>query len=267
MPSNINPIYTRIADIQGGTLLGNVAATSSAGLASADYTGQAATNVPIFTADATNGGYIQKIRFKAAGTNATVSLAKIYLNEGKLNTLSPAGIPGTPTGAPSITGGTLNPGSYFAKVQAIDSWGGYGILSLESAVAGVPIAIGVTTGSITWSWTAATGPVAFYRVYVGTVAGGEYSYFDTTTAATSFTQIAPFVAGQFANPIENTTTNMFIGEIALPATTASNTLAGPEIDYILNVALPPGFRIVVGLHQAGVQPTGGWVVTVFGGKY
>ena len=274
MPSNINPIYTRIADIQGGTLLGNITATSSALSASADYTGQASTNVPIFTADATNGGYIQKIRCKAAGTNSAVALLKIYLNEGKLNTVSPASSLAavTPTGLPFTTGGTLLGGgtvvqNYFAKVQAIDSWGGYGILSLESAAGGVPIALGVTTGSITWSWTAATGPVAYYRVYVGTVAGGEYSYFDTTTATASYTQTAPFVAGQFANPIENTTTNMFIGEIALPTTSASSTLAGPEIDYILNVALPPGYRIIVGLHQASVQATGGWVVTVFGGKY
>lgn len=272
MPSNINPIYTRVADIQGGTLLGNIAATSSALLASADYTGQASTNVPIFTADSTNGGYIQKIRCKAAGTNAAVALLKIYLNEGKLNTLSPVGSLAavTPTGSPLTTGGTLLGGgtavqAYYAKVQAIDSWGGYGILSTESAA--VNIAIGVTTGSIAWSWTAATGPVATYRIYVGAVAGGEYSYFDTTTAALTYTQTAPFEVNKFANPIENTTTNMFIGEVALPVTTASNTVAGPEIDYILNVALPPGYRIVVGLHQAAPQASGGWVVTAFGGKY
>ena len=264
IPSNINPIYTRVADIQGGVLLGNASTTISTTSVATDYTGQPNFNIPVFTADATNGGYIQKIRFKAAGTNATVSLAKIYLNEGKLNTLSPAGIPGTPTGAPSITGGTLNPGSYFAKVQAIDSWGGYGVLSAESA----EINVTTTQGSIVWSWTAATGPVAYYRIYVGTTIGGEYSYFDTSStqpATTTFTQTAPFVANQFANPIDYTTTNMLIGEIALPTTTAG-FVALMDIDFPINRALPPGYRIFVGMHSSAILAAG-WVVTAFGGKY
>lgn len=266
MPSNINPIYTRVADIQGGTLLGNAAGTISTGSVATDYTGQPGHNIPIFTADPTNGGYIQKIRFKAAGTNVA-ALAKIYINEGKLNTVSPVGTPGTPTGSPLTTGGTLLGGTggqnYFAKVQGVGSWGGYGILSAESLA--VSIAAG-STGSITWSWTAATGPVAFYRIYVGTITGGEYSYFDTTTAATTFTQIVPFVANQFGNPIDNTTTNMFIGEISLPASTASNVTAGVEIDYPLNIALPPAYRVFVGMHSTA-QLASGWVVTAFGGKY
>ncbi len=261
IPSNINPIYTRVADIQGGILLGNIATTISTGSAATDYTGQSQHNIPIFTADATNGGYVQKIRFKAAGTNVA-AIAKIYLNEGKLNTVSPAGTPGTPTGAPSTTGGTLQPGSYYAKVQAIDSWGGFGILSGESAA----IVITTTLGSIVWSWTAATGPVAYYRVYVGTGTGGEYSYFDATPGALTYTQTAPFITGQFANPIDNTTANMFIGEIVLPPSTASNVTPNIDIDYPINRALPPGYRILVGLHSTATLASG-WVATVFGGKY
>ncbi len=269
MASNINPIYSKVADIQGGVLLGSTTATMTNTSAAADYAGQISINVPVFTADATNGGYIQKIRFKAAGTNVA-ALAKIYLNEGRLNTVSPVGTPAALVGSPFTTGGTLLGGgtavqAYFAKVQAIDSWGGFGILSAESSA--VNIAIGVTTGSITWSWTAATGPVAFYRVYVGAVAGGEYSYFDTTTATASYTQTVPFIAGQLANPIDNTTPNMFIGEVSLPASTGSNVTAGVEIDYPLNIALPPGYRIFIGMHSGAVSLASGWVVTVFGGKY
>lgn len=61
--------------------------------------------------------------------------------------------------------------------------------------------------------------------------------------------------------------NSFIGEISLPATTASATAATPDIDYVFplpGLALNPGFRIFVGL---GTLVAGGWVVTPFGGKY
>jgi hypothetical protein len=49
--------------------------------ASNDYTGIGANYSLIFTADATNGSFIQRIRFKAGGTN-TASVARIMLNNG-----------------------------------------------------------------------------------------------------------------------------------------------------------------------------------------
>jgi hypothetical protein len=58
--------------------------------------------------------------------------------------------------------------------------------------------------------------------------------------------------------------NSFIGEISLPATTAIATAATAEIDYPLGFALPPGFRIYVGL---GTAVAAGWVVTCIGGDY
>ena len=270
MASNINPIYSRVADIQGGVLLGNFANTLSTTSLATDYTGQPTFNIPIFNVDAVNGGYIQKIRFKAAGTNVA-ALARIYINDGDLNTLALVGSLSavTPTGTPFTTGGTLLGGTtgqnYYAKVQAIGGWGGHSIVSQESL--GVTVASGTTAGSIVWSWTASSGPVDSYRVFVGGVSGGEYVYFDTGSATASFTQTQSVIAGQYANPVDGTTTNMFIGEVSLPATTASNVTAGVEIDYPLNIALPPGYRILVGMHSTAVLVSGGWVATVFGGKY
>jgi hypothetical protein len=72
MPVNITPIYSGAGDIQGGDIL-----TTQ----SADYTGQGILNVVNFMADATYGGYVQRMRFKALGTNIA-TVARIYINNG-----------------------------------------------------------------------------------------------------------------------------------------------------------------------------------------
>lgn len=63
------------------------------------------------------------------------------------------------------------------------------------------------------------------------------------------------------------TNNTFVGEITLPATTASATAAliSPEF-FMPNgaLAMPGGFRIYVGL---GTAVAAGWVVTPIAGQY
>jgi hypothetical protein len=63
--------------------------------------------------------------------------------------------------------------------------------------------------------------------------------------------------------------NSFVGEISLPATTASATAATVDMDYDFGVPnglpLDPSFRIFVGL---GTTVSAGWVVTPLpGGQY
>lgn len=58
--------------------------------------------------------------------------------------------------------------------------------------------------------------------------------------------------------------NSFYGQISLPGTTAINTAATTEIDYPMNIALNPGFRIYVGL---GTTVAASWICTAIGGKY
>ncbi len=58
--------------------------------------------------------------------------------------------------------------------------------------------------------------------------------------------------------------NSFYGEVSLPGTTATNTAATVDLDYIINLALPAGFRIYVGL---ATTVAAGWVVTPVAGKY
>jgi hypothetical protein len=73
MAANTSPIYSKIGDVQWATLLtaNNVY----------DGTGTVAT---IFTADATNGGRVEKIRFRALGTNVA-TVARVFINNGSTN--------------------------------------------------------------------------------------------------------------------------------------------------------------------------------------
>ena len=77
MAANTAPIFSNAGAISLGTAIGTSVVT--------DYIGTGANNVVAFTANATNGGFVQRIRFKAVGTNA-VSVARIYINNGSTNT-------------------------------------------------------------------------------------------------------------------------------------------------------------------------------------
>lgn len=138
MAANNDPIYSR----QGtnGFDTGITAAQNT-------YDGAGANDRLVFTADATNGSFVQRIRFKAKGTNVA-TVARVYINNGSTN-------------------------------------------------------------------------------------------------------------GTAGN-------NTFYGEISLPATNASATAATVDVDYPMNLALKPGFRLYVGL---GTAVAAGWVPTVIGGDY
>lgn len=62
------------------------------------------------------------------------------------------------------------------------------------------------------------------------------------------------------------TNNVFYGEVSLPATTASTNAALVDIDYPLNVALPAGYTIIVGV-SAAADLASGWSAAVIGGSY
>jgi hypothetical protein len=75
---NSDPIATRVGCTSAdGTTVFSVALVT----ATADYTGVSANHAKVFTADATNGGFIARLRFKATGTN-TASVARVYINNG-----------------------------------------------------------------------------------------------------------------------------------------------------------------------------------------
>lgn len=72
MPANQLPIYSKIADVQWV----NTAVTANTTI---DLT--TGTIYTAFTADATNGGFVTKIRFRSLGTNVA-TVARIWINNG-----------------------------------------------------------------------------------------------------------------------------------------------------------------------------------------
>ena len=78
MPNN-QPIYTRVADIQWSTTAVITANTTT------DLT--SGTIYQVFSADTTNGGYVQRVRFKPLGFNIA-NVARLWLNNGNDTTVS-----------------------------------------------------------------------------------------------------------------------------------------------------------------------------------
>jgi hypothetical protein len=74
MPANTAPIFTLTPDVQWGTTALTTANTAK------DGTG---TVLTVFTAGA-NGSYVQRIRFRPAGTNVQ-TVARVFINNGSTN--------------------------------------------------------------------------------------------------------------------------------------------------------------------------------------
>ena len=75
MAANTAPIFSLLGDVQWGATAITTANTAK------DGTG---TVLTAFTADATNGGFVQRIRFRAAGTNIA-TVARVFINNGSTN--------------------------------------------------------------------------------------------------------------------------------------------------------------------------------------
>jgi hypothetical protein len=77
MAANQNPIFSRVGDVQWNTT--DILASN----ATTDLT--TGTSYLVFTADATNGGYVQKLRFRALGSNVA-TVARVWINNGAVTT-------------------------------------------------------------------------------------------------------------------------------------------------------------------------------------
>jgi hypothetical protein len=75
MAANNAPIFSLLGSVQWGPTLLTVANTAK------DGTG---TVLTVFTADPVNGGYVQKIRARSAGTNIQTVL-RVFINNGGTN--------------------------------------------------------------------------------------------------------------------------------------------------------------------------------------
>ena len=253
---NVQPIFSSVGKIVGSTTLTT---------APADYTGQGVNNQTVCKGAATYGSFIQRLRCKALGTNVA-SVLRVYINDGATPRAGLAAAPaGTPTGTPSASGGTLATGPLFAKIYSVDQFGGISAASTETA----SVAVTGPTGSVTWNWTAVTSPAAVsYLIAVGGASNAQVVLFTSTT--NSYVQTAPssgtgYVQGPLLeSDLISSNNNIFYGELSLPATAASATAATVDIDYPLNIALPPNDGIIVGL---GTTVAAGWIVSAIGGDY
>lgn len=109
---------------------------------------------------------------------------------------------------------------------------------------------------------AASGTV--YTVY--TADATEGSYVDSITVMPRGTNVAT-VLRLFLNNGSATTTaanNALIGNYSMPATTNSETAAIAVMDIGLDIALPPGYRI---LATIGTTVAAGFDITAYGGSY
>ena len=75
MAANIAPIFSAVGDIKWGATPLTLLNTTKTG------TG---TVLTVFTSDATNGGFVQRIRFRSGGANIT-TVARIFINNGQDN--------------------------------------------------------------------------------------------------------------------------------------------------------------------------------------
>ena len=72
---NIDPVFSRKGSIANN---GTTGMNQLVLAAATDYTGVDADTSLIFTADATNGSFVQRVRFKAGGTNVAQRGAHLY---------------------------------------------------------------------------------------------------------------------------------------------------------------------------------------------
>lgn len=101
MAANTAPIYTRVPDIQW---IGDITAANN----TQDLT--SGTSYLVWTADATEGGYLREIRVKANPANNTAAtVARIWINNGA--TLATASNTAffTEAGVPATTASATNP--------------------------------------------------------------------------------------------------------------------------------------------------------------
>jgi hypothetical protein len=153
-------------------------------------------------------------------------------------------------------------GSYYGVVIAIGPGGSQSVIGAFSTV----VAVTGATGSIAWSWTAVPGATK-YRLYVSpwstatTYATYATRYVESLT--NSYSQIT--MIGEIGTFDDPTVGNQFLyDEVSLPATTLSATIATTTIDYPMNLPLPPGYEVYVGL---GTAVAAGWSAVGIGGSY
>lgn len=134
MPGNNDPIFSKQGDLSNNSGTGmNQPITAAAN----DFTGAGANNSLVFTADSANGSRVERLRFKANGTNVA-TVARIFLNNGSTNATASnntfygeIALPVTTAAAAALTGPDID---YPLGIVLPAGWKIY--IGLGTAVAG-----------------------------------------------------------------------------------------------------------------------------------
>ena len=129
----------------------------------------------------------------------------------------------------------------------------------NSANGGTTMTAGMVTATADFTGASANHVLAH-------TAGADGSYVKRVRFVATGTNTATVARIYINNGSVNTTAsnNQFFGQVSLPAITLINTAATPEVDYPLEFALPPTFRIYIGL---GTTVAASWIPTVVAGDY
>lgn len=97
-------------------------------------------------------------------------------------------------------------------------------------------------------------------------AGADGSFIKKIKFIATGTNTASVARIYLNNGSSNTTAanNMLIGQLSLPGTTAINTAATVEPEYVMEMMIPPTFRIYIGL---GTTVAASWVPCCVAGDY
>lgn len=104
MSANSDPIYSKVGDIQWSGTSALFSSAMTAGNVSS-YDGTDANVKQIFLADATNGGYVQRIRAKCCALTGTsaASVLRIWINNGSTNATAVNNVLVGEVGLPAVT--------------------------------------------------------------------------------------------------------------------------------------------------------------------
>ena len=104
MAGNSDPIYSKVGDIQWSGTSALFASAMTAGNVSS-FDGTDANVKQIFSADATNGGFVQRVRAKCCALTGTsaASVLRIWINNGSTNATAVNNVLVGEVGLPAVT--------------------------------------------------------------------------------------------------------------------------------------------------------------------
>ena len=120
------------------------------------------------------------------------------------------------------------------------------------------------TGNNTAANTAKDGTGTVLTLFTADATNGGFVH--RIAAKPAGTNVASVLRIFINNGSTNATAgnNSFVMEVDLPATTLSEAATMSVVERAVNIALPPGYKLIATM---GTAVAAGWTATAYGGKY